>query len=247
MERAKIMLLLLSVLPLAAVSGEKPKYADPAVPLSRDNAYFRGAEAPDYWALSPYYVAQFNGRACSVGSVSMVVNAARAGTALNAGEKLVTQERLIEKTGIEFWKKAVGPTGRGVTLGQLGRVIEKSLGGYGVDVESVDTVHMDSDSGEAAEGFKKLLVENEKSSRDFLVLNFRQGVYTGDTGGGHISPVGAYDAGSGRVLVMDVDRDWYEPYWVPVDQVIRGMATRDSESGKNRGCVHVRLSGEREE
>jgi hypothetical protein len=60
---------------------------------------------------------------------------------------------------------------------------------------------------------KRLLIENEASDRDIVLVYFNQGVLTGDWDGPHISPVGAYDADRGSVLIMDVDREWYIPYW----------------------------------
>ena len=66
-------------------------------------------------------------------------------------------------------------------------------------------------------------------------------VYTGDAEAGHISPVGAYDPSTQRVLILDSDRKWYEPYWVSEKTFLRGISTRDSESKQNRGLVVVRL------
>ena len=40
--------------------------------------YLRRAEAPDFWALTPYYVPQQDGRSCSVASVAMVLTARQA-------------------------------------------------------------------------------------------------------------------------------------------------------------------------
>ena len=56
---------------------------------------------------------------------------------------------------------------------------------------------------------------------------------------GHIAPVGAYDEPNRRVLVMDPDRAWYEPYWIPDDVALAGMATRDPVSGAPRGYLIV--------
>jgi len=53
-----------------------------------------------------------------------------------------------------------------------------------------------------------MLIENEASDRDIVLVYFNQGVLTGDWDGPHISPIAAYDADHGRVLVMDVDRQW---------------------------------------
>jgi Phytochelatin synthase len=50
-------------------------------------------------------------------------------------------------------------------------------------------------------------------------------VLTGDWDGPHISPIGAYDRDARQVLIMDVDREWYVPYWSP-DRARRAWAAR---------------------
>jgi hypothetical protein len=54
-------------------------------------------------------------------------------------------------------------------------------------------------------------------------MYFNQGVLTGDWDGPHISPIGAYDRESGHVLIMDVDREWYVPYWSPDERMLDAM------------------------
>jgi hypothetical protein len=56
---------------------------------------------------------------------------------------------------------------------------------------------------------KRMLTENEASDRDIALVYFNQGVLTGDWDGPHVSPIAAYDADRGKVLIMDVDRQWY--------------------------------------
>src|SRR3712207_5833198 len=43
---------------------------------------------------------------------------------------------------------------------------------------------------------------------------------TGDWDGPHISPIGAYDAQRHQVLILDVDRQWYVPYWSGDEQLL---------------------------
>ena len=77
--------------------------------------------------------------------------------------------------------------------------------------------------------------------RSFVVANFLQNELTGDPEGavGHVAPVAAFDAKAGRVLVLDTDRDYYEPYWVSEAAFIRSMNTVDKASGKTRGLLWI--------
>jgi hypothetical protein len=228
----------------------KPKYgpatAPRAVPLSASNEYFRSKDhaAPDFWNLIGFYVPQVTGSSCSAASVSMVLNAARAGLPKSADDKVILQPDLIEAVKTEHWKKLLSLPGyqgeRGVTLDRLGRVVEAAFKEFGFAKVSTRVVHAEN-TPEAKKALVEALAENEKSSRDFIIANFNQQAYTDDADAGHISPVGAYDSETGRVLILDSDREYYEPYWVSVDTFLRGMATQDSTAKKARGYVVVHL------
>ncbi len=219
----------------------QPKYGPEATPLSRAPGYFRSAKAPDFWALIPYYLPQQDGRSCSLASVTMLLNAVRSRQDLTSDDELATQPTLLAKVNHPVWNKALGPLGRGVTLDQLGTLIEATLKAYGLQKAQIQVVHTDSTDPAALQDLRKALEANEKNPDDFLVANFSQGTYTGDTGGGHIAPIAAYDPKTRKVLVLDPDRQWYEPYWVSDQTFLKGMATKDPDSAKNRGYVRVQL------
>jgi len=67
-----------------------------------------------------------------------------------------------------------------------------------------------------------------------LVVSFSR-TALGQTGDGHYSPVAAYHQGSDMVLVLDVARFKYPPYWVSVDTLWRAMHARDAVTECARG------------
>src|SRR5262249_3662706 len=146
--------------------------------LSASHEYFRTAPAPDYWAISPYYVPQKDDRSCSISSVTMMMNAARVGMKLTADDELVTQQALMKK--VPQWEKAVGSGGRGATLDELKYYIEESLKAYGFEKFTVEAVHTDDTSTKTQAALHRALVENEHTANDFIIINFIQGVFTGD-------------------------------------------------------------------
>lgn len=227
-------------------SGARAKYGPQATRLYHSQEYVRRHPAPDFWALIPYYISQQNGSSCSVASVTMVVNAARADRNLTVSDDLVTQHGLLEKVKNRAWSRAVGKGGKGVTLDELGALVAQSLKAFGFNGARVEIVHMDDTSAEARRRLRDSLSRNERSAKDFMILNFLQSEYTGDPEGavGHISPVAAYDEMNRRVLVLDPDRQYYEPYWVSEEVLLKGMATRDEASGKPRGYVYVKVDAE---
>jgi hypothetical protein len=88
-------------------------------------------------------------------------------------------------------------------------------------------------SAATLEQLRELLAENEQSSADVIVGVFDQGVLTGDVNIGHVSPIAAYDQRNKRVLVMDVDREWYVPYWVSDELLLEAML----KPGSSRACT----------
>jgi hypothetical protein len=87
--------------------------------------------------------------------------------------------------------------------------------------------------------FLQTAIRTLKSHHDFLVVNyFRPDV--GQVGGGHYSPVAAYDAATDRFLILDVARYRYPPVWVPATRLWNAMEAVDSDSGRSRGFVVIK-------
>jgi len=94
---------------------------------------------------------------------------------------------------------------------------------------------------------RRALAANEASERDLILIYFNQGVLTGDWDGPHISPIGAYDQRARQVLVMDVDREWYVPYWSPDEKLMDALlkpapAAHGPLAGETGGLVWIKLA-----
>jgi hypothetical protein len=235
-------LVIISLALLSVNVFAKPKYGPKAIVLSLSHEYFRENKANDFFALMPYYTTQFNGKACSVASISMIINATRNKESLTSDDKLVNQEDLLKKVNDKLWSDAVNMSkpGGGVALDDLKAKVEESFKAYGIKNFKVEVNHME-DTASSRDHLHKLLVENEKSSKDFILANFIQGSFTGDSDIGHISPVGAYDAKRKRVLILDIDHEWYEPYWVSEETFASGMATVDKQANHARGYLYIKI------
>jgi hypothetical protein len=223
-------------------SPQQPKYGSRAVRMFHARQYLRENEAPDFWALMPYYVHQFSERACSVASTTMVVNAARAQSELMSDDELVSQKALLRRVSYPRWNNAIQEGGRGVTIEDLGHYLTQALELYCNDEYEVDAVRVDASDDGLHERVRKMLIENERTDDDFVIVFFWQATFTDDPEGktGHVAPIGAYDEENERALILDPDRDWYEPYWVPLDVLVEGMARRDPDTGRSRGYIWVR-------
>ena len=235
--------------PTAAFEG-KPKLGPDAVPITEQNAYLRASPAPDYWKLSAFYVPQFTSSACSVASVAMAVNFAR-GLPAAAEEPIVTQTALLETVGDKTWTDKGAEGGDGVTFTEFVSVLKDSLHSYGIEEHAIEVIRPADASAASLAEVRRALAANEDSDTDLMLMYFNQGVLTGDWDGPHISPIGAYDQGTGRVLIMDVDREWYIPYWSPDEKLLEAMlrpapAEHGPLAGETGGLIWIKPAKPRE-
>lgn len=84
------------------------------------------------------------------------------------------------------------------------------------------------------EKFKKDIEMVTSTSDKFMVVSFSRKVL-GQTGDGHFSPIGAYNAKEGKVLILDTARYKYPSYWCPIETLYESMNPIDKETGRPRG------------
>jgi hypothetical protein len=194
-------------------------------------------------------VPQFTTSACSVASVAMAVNFAR-GLPAEAETPIVTQTALLEEVGDQDWAEKGAEGGDGVTFAEFVAVVEESLRTFGVEGYAIEVVRPANDTASSLAELRAALAANEASGRDLVLIYFNQGVLTGDWDGPHISPIGAYDQGARQVLVMDVDREWYVPYWAPDEKLLAALlkpapAEHGPLAGETGGLVWIKLGAAR--
>ena len=79
-------------------------------------------------------------------------------------------------------------------------------------------------------------------SQHYLLVNFSRATLSDDNqGGGHFSPLSAYNARFDDLLLMDVARYKYPPFWVDTDLLWQAMATTDTSSARHRGYIVVEI------
>lgn len=222
-----------------ATAADKPKLGPDAVPITADQAYLQSAVAPDYWAYSPYDKPQFTTSACSIASVTMALNGLR-GLPQKASAKIPTQQAVLKKVGNSGWAARSAEGGDGVTYKQLRRYTRQAMDAYGMKSAPISSFHPDSADFTALSNTRKLLAQNEATADNVALIYFNQGVLTGDWNGPHVSVVGAYDAAADRVLVLDVDQEWYIPYWSPVSALVDAFV---KPAPKNQGVLAGQTGG----
>src|SRR5512134_645619 len=159
-----LLLLLLVVVGLLAGPGiafeGKPKLGPNAVPITQRTAYLRSAPAPDYWMLSPFYVAQRSSSDCSVASLTMAVNFLR-GLPARADEPIVTEARLLSKLGDAQWAREVAEGGSGVTFAEFEAMAKRVLAAFHLQDHAIEVVRPTGGGAEALATLKQALAANE--------------------------------------------------------------------------------------
>ena len=246
-------ILWVGVLPVGGSQAAEPKYGPNASPLSAGTQleFFQKNAAPDFWVLIPYYIPQKTGSGCSAATMTMILNAARSKTELTQGDRLITFDSFVDEySGNSAYQKVI----RGKFSFSLGNVLSnpslrgifenaaKKLGLFGekskIELQEVDPANREA----SKKAFLEALLQNEKSSDDLIFFSYIQGTVTGDPeGGAHVAAIAAFEAKKKRVLVLDPDRDGYEPYWTSVDTLFESIADPRSDSAKKPGWIRFQI------
>ena len=137
--------------------------------------------------------------------------------------------------------------GDGIKFDELSLFADRALQAMGLENHAA-AAFKPADATEASLGtVRDWLALNEASAEDALLVYFNQGVVTGDWDGPHVSLIGAYDAAQDAVLILEVDQEWYVPYWTPVPVLLEAMLKPTSDehgvlAGETGGFVRLALA-----
>ena len=210
-----------------AVAPRLPKFGPYAIPITQQTQFLRQTPAYDYWKFSQFYLPQQTSSACGLATTVMALNFLR-GIPQFSDETLITQNELLQTVFTGLWAGRVAEGGDGLKFDDWVLLVNKSLNYYGLNsAYRVEIVRLPNTSAGLAQ-LKQKLAANEGNRHDLMLAYFNQGVLTSDWDGPHISPIGAYDNDptNPQVLIMDVDRDWYPPYWSPVNKLLEAINRR---------------------
>jgi len=116
----------------------------------------------------------------------------------------------------------------GLQLRQLAGVLRSHL----LDV----TLRVVDDNADL-DRIKNEIIQNMATRDDYVLVNYAR-KSLGQTGGGHISPLGAYDKESDSFLIIDVNPNRAPWVWVKSDDLISAMQTFDTV--ENRGFLLIK-------
>jgi hypothetical protein len=190
----------------------------------------------DYGALVQWYETQANLAYCGVASSVMVLNSLAVAAPKAEGyrtNRFWTQTNLFTVPASKSFVEAIRVAREGMTLEQLHGL----LASVGTRVQRYHGENL------SLEQLRWLLRRGLAEGSDRLVANYDRRAL-GQTGGGHISPLAAYDPDQDRVLILDVARYRYPAVWVATPDLWRAIRSVDTSSGRSRGVLTVEAPAE---
>ena len=230
----------------------------PLVPFASEEGLARLARSKakvDFPALANQFEAQYNGAFCGPTSAAIVLNTIRSRSAelprdrsRQRAEDLqyvpatfdpivprYTQDNVITK----------GQKTRAQVLGEPVTIDGKAQRDFGYQLRQLDEMlranglvtrlNIVADD-KPEKDIRADLIGNLQHAGDYVIAGYRREA-VGQRGGGHISPLGAYDAESDSVLVLDVNPASAGWVWMPAATLIKGMRTFDTV--ENRGYILI--------
>eukprot|EP00162_Nutomonas_longa_P021289 comp4345_c0_seq1/m.2873 comp4345_c0_seq1/g.2873 ORF comp4345_c0_seq1/g.2873 comp4345_c0_seq1/m.2873 type:complete len:274 (-) comp4345_c0_seq1:79-900(-) len=183
-----------------------------------DNARF----AESFYPLIEQFTTQAEPAFCGLSSLVMVLN----GFGLDPGKvwkppwRFYTEEHLNCCLTLEDVKQ------RGIAMPQLACLARCNS----LDCEELYTDKIDIDL------FRERITHTVSHNEAFAVVSYsRQSL--GQTGIGHFSPVAAYHKATDSVLILDVARFKYPPYWATISELYKATLPVDTETNRSRGLM----------
>lgn len=215
----------------------------------------RAAAKADFPALANQFEAQSNAAFCGPTTVAIVLNAlhGRSRDLPRDRSRLQAEDYQYLPDGFDptvarFTQENViskGQKTRSQVLGAPITINGKQIKDFGYQVRQLDELLRAHDlitrlavvdDTKPDDEIRTELEDNLKHAGDYAIVTYKR-ADVGQTGGGHISPLGAYDAESDSFLVLDVNPSSEGWVWMPTATLIKGMRTFDTE--ENRGYILV--------
>jgi hypothetical protein len=228
------------------------------VPFSSDEGLARLARSTakvDFPALANQFEPQSNAAFCGPTSAAIVLNAVR-----GRGADLPRDRSRLHAEDLQYIRIGFDPTiprftqdnvitkgqkTRAQVLGEPISISGKQIQDFGYQIRQFDEMLRANgavtrltivDDNKAEPDIRNDLVENLKRRGDYVIVAYKRDA-VGQRGGGHISPLGAYDAESDAFLVLDVNPASAGWVWMPTATLVKGMRTFDTV--ENRGYILI--------
>ena len=215
-----------SLISLSSLSGKQ---------LFREALAEGGMES--YFLLSEQFITQSETSYCALTSLAMVLNA------LNFDPKKVWKGawRWVSEETLQCETQICGHSLEKVReLGMNFHEFESLARCHGIRINAVKAEDHQHDCTLGINQFRTLVqsISSSEMAESFIIANFSRKALD-QTGDGHFSPIGGYHKNKDLVLILDVARFKYPPFWVPLERLWHSMAVEDKTTNSSRGYFTV--------
>ncbi len=194
-------------------------------------------DAEAFFPLAEQFITQDEPAFCGIASLCMVLNALRVDPGpLRPAWREDGVWRWFDESVLDL-SAPVMLTNQKTTLGQIKAV--------GVTLDEFTSLA--EQNGARAQMFRpkesseahfraQLICASRGHAAPHIVVAFSRATLM-QTGDGHFSPVAGYHAETDSILILDVARFKYPPYWVPISLLWKAMWPCDEDTGTYRGFV----------
>ena len=194
-----------------------------------------------YFKLAQQFHTQADPAYCGLGSLVCALNA----LGIDPGRRWKGTWRWFSEELLDCCKSLDDVRRSGITLDEaacLARcsgaaVSVRRAGSADAGANSRADADADAGTGADADAFRRdLLAAATASDGPVLIANYSRSA-VGQSGSGHFSPIGGFDAATDQALVLDTARFKYPPHWMPVELLFAAMQERDADTGDSRGWM----------
>ena len=207
------------------------------------------ATAESYWALTEQFVNQSDPAFCGVTTLLMVLNAMnidpnvrwKGGWRFYGDEDVLLQRcclnaERIRRVGITMEQFMVLGTCHGMHITMKRPACTHKNAVSNISLQPPEKYCSLEDF---RNDIRQTLDSQLNHDSSILVTSFSRSALQ-QTGDGHYSPIAAYHEASDHVLVLDVARFKYAPYWVSVEELYQAMEPLDEATQLPRGWYIMR-------
>ncbi|CAA7050297.1 unnamed protein product [Microthlaspi erraticum] len=177
-----------------------------------------------FFRLISYFQTQSEPAFCGLASLSMVLNS----LSIDPGRKWKGPWRWFDESMLECCEPLQIVKDKGISFGKVVCLAHSS----GAKVEAFRTNQSTIDA------FRKNVMKCSTSDNCHMISTYHREVFK-QTGTGHFSPIGGYNAERDMALILDVARFKYPPHWVPLKLLWDAMDSIDQSTGKRRGFMLI--------
>eukprot|EP01080_Neovahlkampfia_damariscottae_P009317 gene9317-1405_t len=185
-------------------------------------------EMEQFFPLIEQFHTQNEPAYCGLGTIAMVLNA----LGIDPGRLWKGPWRYFSEEKLETCKKIENIKKNGITFQEFCCI--SKLNGAHVEKYLASETTKENFRNEIKKSIESMKTENESH----VVVSFDRSKL-GQTGTGHFSPIGGYNEEKDMVLILDVARFKYPPYWTSIDLLWDSLLTVDEDSGTSRGFCSI--------